>query len=85
MTPFTSRGCPKCMSPRSGIQLRYCNEIRDFLPSRSLCPRLPDDTLAPPVEHMHHTCKTCGYVWVTATADTLDWLPSRRKSRPSSS
>lgn len=80
MKPFTPSACPKCRTPRSGVRIRYCAQDRDLATRRTLCPPAPEDKLAPPVEHMHHTCTICGYEWVTATADALDGLASRRKA-----
>ena len=65
MKDFSVQDCPKCRTYRSGVRIRWCDKNHD-------------DTLPPGArsEHMHHACTTCGYAWVTRTADCPDPDPT---------
>ena len=57
--------CAKCGSRT--LTLRWCTSTHSAIyPNREHCP-IEATPPVKPIEHMHHTCKTCSYQWVTRT------------------
>ena len=68
LLPYDQR-CPKCLCEQAVV--KYCNgraKLKGFPDSNSIC-QFPPYDLPWGQEHLHTTCTSCGYEWLTECAD----------------